>query len=366
MQRLAKITAFQMYCALTLSIGLNNHVLQIPVLLQLAKRDAWAGVACSFLPAIVWTCMLYAVVKRTGNRKLTEMLKQRFGKAVGTGAVLMIGCYCLVHTFVTLHDMVNWTKVSYLPQTPKSVIGITFAALCFFAAKAGIRAIAITSGLLLPGVVLLGLFVMSANFQYKDYTLLLPLFTHGYMPAIKAGFYSLGGSLELVLILAMQQHLSSAVRISSLLGLSAFLIVLTLGPLIGAIAIFGLFEAASMRYPAFEQRRMVQIGKYLSHLDFFSIYQWISGAFIRVSLLLFLAVDVTGFEKRSRTKLLAALCAVILALTLFPWDDMTLLRWVRHALFPVSFGMNLVLFLFLFAAIVIFNKRKEETGDAGC
>ncbi|UZM98101.1 hypothetical protein OL548_25235 [Lysinibacillus sp. MHQ-1] len=43
------------------------------------------------------------------------------------------------------------------------------------------------------------------------------------------------------------------------------------------------------------------IGRYIEHLDFFSIYQWLTGTFIRVSFLLYIVVDLlkmTGDPKR--------------------------------------------------------------------
>lgn len=55
----------------------------------------------------------------------------------------------------------------------------------------------------------------------------------------------------------------------SLLWVGIVLVGLTLGPLMGAIAIFGPFEAARMRFPAYEEWRLVTFGHFLEHIDFF-------------------------------------------------------------------------------------------------
>src|SRR5690606_24260680 len=108
-----------------------------------------------------------------------------------------------------------------------------------------------------PVVMLLGYFVMSANFQFKDYSRLFPLFTHGYMPAGSAALYTLSGITELVLLLFVQRQLSTAMRRRGILLVTLSLIGLTVGPLMGSIALFGPFESTELRYPAFEQWRMV-------------------------------------------------------------------------------------------------------------
>ncbi|XRD23741.1 hypothetical protein AABM34_14730 [Lysinibacillus fusiformis] len=60
-------------------------------------------------------------------------------------------------------------------------------------------------------------------------------------------------------------------------------------------------EASKQRYPAYEEWGLVTIGRYIEHLDFFSIYQWLTGTFIRVSFLLYIVADLlkmTGDPKR--------------------------------------------------------------------
>ncbi|TNJ66852.1 spore gernimation protein [Paenibacillus hemerocallicola] len=356
-----KISPLLLYMMLMLSIGISNHVLLIPVLLETAKRDAWAGVTAAILPMIVWVGVLHVIIRKVGHRHMGEWLRQHYGKAARLILIVLAVVYFSVTSFISLADTVMWTNVTYLPRTPKLVISLIFMLVCFFAARAGIRAIAITSGLLLPGVVLLGYFVASANLQYKDYSLLAPLFTHGYAPAAKAMAYTSGGLFELVLILFMGHHVSSAFRTRSLIVLAIILVGLTVGPVTGSIALFGPFEAADQRYPAFEQWRMVTLGKFVSHLDFFSIYQWISGSFIRVSLMLFLIPDVLGMKKRrSRSFLLAGLSAGLVGVTMLPISDVVLLYFLSNWYFPGISVLNIVFGLLLLVLSLLPAARRKE------
>ncbi|CAG7635965.1 endospore germination permease [Paenibacillus allorhizosphaerae] len=360
-----KIPAILLYSIFMTSVGLSNHVLLIPVLLQLGKRDAWISSAAALIPVLLWVCILYVIVRRVGSDKVTDLIRHRYGKAAGLFVMILIIIYCIENSLVSINDFVTWTNISYLPQTPRFAVMSSFIVLCFFAAYAGIRAIAITSGMLLPLVILLGYLVMGANMQYKDYSLLFPLFTHGYMNSLKDTMLTGGALFELVLIVFLLQHVTSRLRLSSLLLLSFFLIGLTVGPLMGAISIFGPFEAAALRYPAFEQWRMVQMGKYISHLDFFSIYQWVTGAFIRVSLLTYLALDVTGLRKgRLRTVLLAVLCLVFVLLEFVPWNDTMFFDYLLHWHFYGVFAFNLFLTLLLLVMTAFTRNRNKKEADS--
>lgn len=359
-----KITATQLYMTFILSIGISDHVLLIPVLLNEGVRDAWVGVLLSILPTALWVFLLYLISRKLGTQPLHVWLKQRYGRALSLLVVAVVITLCLALSMISIKDMVTWTKTAYLQRTPAAVIVVTFLILCFWAAKAGLRAIAITSGILLPIVAVLGFFVMAANIHFKDYSLLFPLFTHGYEPALKSALKTCGGQAEMLLILFLQHHASTPIRFTSLLLLAVILTVLTLGPLAGAIAIFGPFEAANLRYPAFEQWRMVILGKYISHLDFFSIYQWMSGIFVRISLMLFLILDVLGAKSdRTQVFLLTGICALYAAFSLYPLDDVTFLQQLATWFYPAVSGCSFSVAVLLLVLVVLLGKRKEKAGS---
>jgi len=356
-----KVSPLQLYFVFFLSIGITNHVLLIPVLLHYGKRDSWIGAAASIIPFVLCVILIYLVIRKTAGRKMIDWLKQRFGAIVAVPIKIIVIAACALHASVTLKDIVIWTHVSYLPRTPPLVIMIIFLMFCFFAALAGLRAIAIASGLLLPVVALLGFFVMGSNSHYKDYSLLMPLFTHGYGPAMKSALLTNGASIELITVLFLQHHVSSKIRLSSLLMVSICLTGLTIGPLIGAITIFGPFEASDLRYPAFEQWRMVALGKYISHLDFLSIFQWISGACVRMSVLLFLMLDVIGVSKpRRRTYLMIGLSLFFLAIGLYPMEDNWFRMQIETWYYPLILGVGLLLLLALLILSNLPVKRKER------
>lgn len=352
-----------LYMTIMLSIGISNHVLLIPILLGAAKRDAWIGASAAYVPLILWVGAIHVILRKTGSGTggIAEWLRQRYGNTARVLIASVMAMYMFAAGLVSVADTAIWTKTAYLPFTPKSIIVFIFMLLCFLGALAGIRAIAIASGILLPGVVVLGYFVAAANLQYKDYTLLTPLFTHGYAPAARAMAYTAGGLFELLLIPFVKHHVSSEIRTRGLLLLGLINVVLTVGPLTGSISIFGPFEAAEQRYPAFEQWRMVTVGKFISHLDFFSIYQWLSGSFIRISFMLFLIPDLLGIEKSAkRNSILAGCAAGIAVLASLPFSDVTLLSALSRWYFPGAAVVNAGVGLALLVLTLLPAARRGE------
>jgi len=176
---------------------------------------------------------------------------------------------------------------------------------------------------------------------------------------LKGVVYAGSGFVGIFYIMFMQHRIRSKMSLLQLLIIGFILLVLTFSPLTGAIAIFGPDEAARIRFPAYEQWRMITFGHYFEHVDFFSVYQWLVGAFMRISLGIFLIPEVLNIpEGKKRMGLFIVLCALVVGVSQIPISDkqfMTLLCTVT-----LQYTLFLGLFLsFLFAAIAWINPKKK-------
>lgn len=355
-----------MYCIVMLGVGLMNHVIVLPPLLISAKRDAWISVLAAVIPYLIWIAVLRYVMKHTNQQPILTWAKQRFGRVVsGSLRIFFIG-YLFLIGMVTVKETVNWTHGSYLPRTPDVILAISLVLLCCFAAWGGLRAIAVVAGMLLPFVVLFGDFVMSSNLPRKDYTLLTPILENGLGPVLEGCVYVGGGLAELFILILVQHQLKSKVKYWSLCLLGLFLIILILGPVSGAIAEFGPFEAAELRYPAYEEWRLVKLGRYIQHVDFLSIYQWLSGAFIRISLSLLLITELVSGELRRKRGMiwLSVLSIVFIVSAALPFSDSQFLSFLRMVYLPFSLyaATGVLLLLFAMAFINMMRTRGETHG----
>ncbi|MFB9275064.1 endospore germination permease [Cohnella cellulosilytica] len=357
-----KIGTFQAMLMFSLAIGITNHVIIVPLILQTAFRDSWISALLALPAVVVWTIVVHWVMKLTGQQSLFHWFKAHYNSVIAWLVVLPLVLLCMMILFVTIRDTTIWTKVTYLQKTPYPVTVVLFVFSGMAAAAAGLRTTAIAAGILLPAVVAFGLFVMSVNFQFKDYSYLLPMLTHNAAEIARGTQYTLSGLVEFILLIGLQHHLSRRFKLSAFLVLTLAVTGLVFGPLIAAITIFGPFEAADQRYPAFEQWRMVMIGKFISHLDFLSIYQWLSGSLIRVALAYYLLFDLLQLT-RSKFKLpLMALSGV--ALVAVSSDarisDSVFLRFIGQYYFP---NVMLIFYAFPFLLLLlIIPKRRKAHG----
>ncbi len=335
-----KISILDVYFIFLLASGLTNHVVLMPLLLLTAKRDAWAGVLLATFLHLIWVYLYFAIMKRTRQQSLPMWIKKRLGNA-GAGILLAAAfLFCFAMAMITLRETTTWIKATYLPQTPKVVVLLVLIILCIYIASNGLRSIAVMSGILLPFVWLLGHFVGLANLRYKNYSLLTPLFIDGVVPMLKSMMIAGGGLMEMVVLIFIQHHLARQTSYLSLAGLAVLLGGLALGPLMGAIANFGPEVASHSRYAAFDQWKLVTISKYINHLDFLALYQWLAGAVIRISLFLFIICDLMPVKRnRRRLALLILLGAILAGLILNNGVDKIIESYVlgEYSLIPITF-----------------------------
>lgn len=356
-----KISVIDVYFIMLLSLGITNHVILIPLLLQTANRDAWMGTILTMILHVGWVYILYFIMKRTQPQSIYSWFKERFGNIFGWVFISVTGLYFFLMAMVILRETATWIRVTYLPQTPKTVVSMVIVLLCVYVAYNGIRSIAIISGILLPIVWLLGHFVAVANLEYKDYSLLMPLFVDGYTPMLRSMVIAGGGFMEMILLIFLQHHMKRKLNYLYIVILSLLLGGLTLGPLMGAIAAFGPIPAMQARYPAYDQWMLVTITKYITHVDFLALYQWISGALIRISLFLFLISDGVALKKpKRRLWLLLILGTAISLLSLNPIIDRQIELFVlgKYSLAFTIFLASLTLFI----AIAATFKTKPKGG----
>ncbi|MCH7322986.1 endospore germination permease [Solibacillus sp. MA9] len=335
-------------------IGLKNHVTIIPSLLSGAERDSWMSIILSALITVPWLYVFFLLQKQLHSDSVRTRLLTNYPK-FGNVVIYVIVFYLILMAAFTMRETLQWVSTTFLIETPVLLLFFLFSVVCLLLATSSVLSITMANIIVLFGVVVLGFFVAFVNLQVKDHSLLRPFFEHGYSPIIKTVVYPASGFFEILLLLFIQQHFTKKLKFTHLLIILFILVGLTLGPLIGAITEFGPTEAARQRYPAFEEWRIAKIGNYVSHLDFFSIYQWLTGTFIRVGFLLYIAIELLGMTgKKKKIWEIVAPAFIFLTLPLFLINDSIFIE-IKGKYFLISTA----LFFFILAFLLLFLLRKR-------
>ncbi|CAI6085110.1 hypothetical protein COHCIP112018_04563 [Cohnella sp. JJ-181] len=305
-----------------LSVGLINHVVIMPLLLEEAGRDAWISIVIAAVGLMFAFIPLCASLRAIGLRAFPVWLKEKSGRLSQIAVLAVVCAFLGLEAAATSVDMLTWTNGTYLPETPPLATSLIFVLLCAFSALIGMHSVIYISCIVFPAVSFLGVFVAVGNAHRKDYAQLLPVLEHGMSPVLQGTVTAASGMAELFVFVLLQGYATKPFRAIHVYATGLFIVMLATGPAVAAIAEFGVRESANMRFPAFSQWRLLTIGRYIEHLDFFAIFQWISGAFVRTTVSLCLILDLIGVRSlKKRAGALALFSVLLVILCVYPFGD---------------------------------------------
>lgn len=350
--------------SIILSTGLMSHVMAIPVILNVAGRDSWVSVLIAAPFFLAWCFIFFNMVNQLKHESVIDWLYRHWGKYVTFGLKLILAAILFFNALYTIIDTMMWTVSTYLQQTPILVVSLCMLLLCFAMAYYGLQSIAIVSAVLLPVVIFLGYFVSTSNMKYKEISLLFPIFDNGYWPALSGAFYVLSALFDIWVFLLFAHHVKSKFTKLQIVIFAAFFLMIVLGPITGAITEFGPTEALKQRHTTFDQWKILSLGQLMQHVDFLSIYQWLSGSITRTALCMYLMVDVFQFKKnKPRLVLLSILSVIILGMLLLKWREDIKIYILQNIYFPALIVFVLVLTIAISLTQLIVNRKESISNE---
>lgn len=102
----AAIGTIPSFCIISLAVGLMNHVMVIPSLLQEAKRDAWLSVLSMIVPYTIWALLLYYIMKKTHQQQIVIWLRENYGTMASIVFRVFFITYLFLIIVLTVKDTV--------------------------------------------------------------------------------------------------------------------------------------------------------------------------------------------------------------------------------------------------------------------
>ncbi|MFS8602562.1 endospore germination permease [Priestia megaterium] len=328
------------YILMIISTGFMVHVLILPSILTAAQRDSWISVIVSSLPILVVSVFVAYTSRLLDKQPLFSFLKTHYNPPIIKCIAYLVALILLSEAFITMKHTLFWAQANYAKDIPSVVIVLGGTTLCYYASSKGIKSIAILGPPFFVIVTLLGFFIGISNIPKKEYQLLFPVFEQGFEPSLTGIVYVCAGVFEILFLLLFQGYSKQPFSFKGIILLSFILLGLTLGPLIGAITEFGAEEAAKIHNPAYEEWKLLSIGRYITRVDFLSIFQWMTGALIRISLFVFFTNEILNMRKKKSSLLI--LYIILTIGCLIQWNQTDFTRWLYSYYFPVIAGLLII------------------------
>ncbi|MFS0883088.1 GerAB/ArcD/ProY family transporter [Metabacillus niabensis] len=363
---MTKINITQLFTIFILSMGLTNHVIVIPFLINAAGRDAWISVIIGYILTLLFSLLLLYVTRKFQSVSIFEWISSTYSRLLSRVIAFLLFIYLTITGFITLKETVLWINETFLFNTPVVVVSLFILTASIYISYGKINVIAICAGVVLPFVIIFGLFGAIGTIPDKNFTLITPvLVENGWKEVIHGSLFAFGSAIELILLIFLQHRVDRELKFLHILLLIIFLSILTVGPLLGSISTFGVEEAGKLRYPAFFQWRILGIGNYFNHLDFFSIYQWLSGAFIHISMILYmitLPFDIK--KKKQRFYIQAFICVIYLIVITLPISNEEFFTFLSRFYYigSIFFGVFITVFI---AFLIKTSTNRVSTNEKG-
>ncbi|MFS0556489.1 GerAB/ArcD/ProY family transporter [Brevibacillus sp. 179-C9.3 HS] len=318
---LGQISPSQIYMLFTQFLFTTILGFRLSLLIEEAQFSAW-------LPLLIGSFGGYVITYlscRLAMKRPTQFFGN-YGKSIVGSWLHYPLIFFMIFSFLFsaafgLRNLQDFIIEVYLPDTPEWAVTSLFAICVAYAVRSGVQTIfKCAQGIFflsIIGSIVIPLFVV----RDMNVEMSVALFNHFETRKIwKASYLVTALYGEMAFVLYLFPYFSHPERtMRSLAYATLTSIIIVLANMIPAILIFGPQLAGSLIYPELELIRFIRAGSFLENLDPVLIAVWLSSLFIKISLLLYLAVIVLTqtFSLKDHKPFSLSMTAIIVGLALF-------------------------------------------------
>ena len=294
------LTKWETLFLLVMTLPIMGHVVILPLMLDVAGRDAWISILLSLPVAFMFAIAIYRLRLKYPKQNISDMLHNLLRKPFGTLIMMVFIIYFLFLTVLSFALLVDFVYIAFLPETPRLAILVWFLIFFVYAAIKGIKRIALTASILTIISMATGHTVTLLDTKMKDWSQLQPIFEFGWSPILWGSLLLVSIWIELLLLLCVPIQNIREKRMFLLWSIGILLNALMIfSTTIGSITIFGLGQADNSVYPALESVRIISLG-FIDRFDIYGLLLMAVGTYIRCSLYFRIAYDITVSKVSSK------------------------------------------------------------------
>lgn len=278
-----KMSSLQFFMLIITIVVPFGHFVYINLAISSVGNDAWIALLIAGCIGLGIVYLQFFMALRHPDKSLTDYTLSVFGRLIGS---LISGIYILLFIFtssMTLHLMNAFMGMIY-SRTPMIVFTICLLAISYWVVYEGIEVLSRVAQLVLPLLILLGLFATLLTLKDKHFNNLLPILHRPLLSLTTATGVFVMMFSEIILFSMMVLNTNNPKVLPKLsLVLVAVLTCMFLGPITGPVLIFGSDLAQNILFPTFAEIRYIEYSSVFERVDVIGIFLWIMGAYLRSS-----------------------------------------------------------------------------------
>lgn len=257
-------------------------------LAELGGPAAWMTPIGGLIVALAGVYIMTLVLKKNQDYTIIEITEEAFGPVLGMIFNLIITAFFISVSFLFVREFSEALIIAALPETPISVIALTFIAVGLLGAYLGIEAIARSTRLTYT-YVFAGIFLLLlALIPQWDFDKLFPVLGNGPYPVFALGAFSTAAVTEIILAAVLVQSMGGADNYTRINVYSA-LIAFTFLSLLLAVSVMTMGREISSEttLPFYRLSRSVYLGRFFQRVEAIFIIIWSIVGALKIALTLY-------------------------------------------------------------------------------
>ena len=350
-------------------VVMGTGILTMPLAIaHFTIRDGWIAALLFFVGSTTAAAICWLYAKAYPKTSLSDALVQSLGPYFGSAVALWFVIWLAIHTALIARQLLVFTEITILPQTPLPVIAFALFLPVTYGVSLGIEVIVRFGEFITPIALPISLLLTVLTIPNMHAILLLPILADGWTPVLQASLQpAVSFALQLILVLQILPHL----RHPETVGRDIFLVgaISTMALLTGEVVIITILGGSAnyLQYPILEAVRGIQIGRFIQRLDTLYVMGVVAVIFLKVAACQYLFVSSLKSVVRlqSLTGILMPASAVTGAATIFLWRDTVALSHYMLSITPAYFAFTLGGLPLLAAVVKLIRPQTGQTGQTG-
>lgn len=334
------------------------------IVIKLTGTSSWYVSLISCIAATIFFSIICILLNGFPGKNLVEIYEAVLGTFIGKFIGFSFSAHLLYYTASILREFLEMIKVYNLPNTPTSVIIITYLSVCVLISYKGIESMVRIASISFYPIILVLFIILALALPYYDIDYIKPYLGYGFKTTLYVGVSRSSAYVEALILGTIITSLHS-VRDCKRIGIISILLsgfifsvaslcyLMTYQYTMGVENLSGIFELS----------RMVYYSRYAQRVESIFLFTWVIASLLTVSGGFYLSIRTycQCFNIADHRPLLLPFALLTYVVALQPKSVSELinvnLKFIRQQSFLAAYGIP----IFVLIIALIFKKNGENS-----